>query len=165
VTTRRTALGAALAGAWLLTGCDALQDEPAPSPGAGPQDADPDQALLDLVTVEVGEMLGLVTAARRRRSLAAPLADFATMHAAHLEVLGPPGGQTDRVRLAGSSGEVLARVLRRERESQRKLAGWSVDADSGQLARLLASMSAATAQRLAAGQPTGSGSGGSEAES
>jgi hypothetical protein len=45
---------------------------------------------------------------------------------------------------------LAARVLRREERAQRRLADWAVEARSGALARLLASMSAGVAQQLAA---------------
>lgn len=146
--TRRTALGGALAGLVALAGCEEGRpdaDPPEPAPAA------PDTALVEAVTAELDELVALVTiAADRRPLLAAGLAPFAALHQAHRAVLPDRDAEPPRPRVAGSPREVAWQVLRREAQARNRLADWSVAAESGALARLLASMSAGVAAHLAA---------------
>lgn len=149
-TSRRAALGAAV-GLAVLTGCDVTGSDPEASPTPPSAAVDPDQQLADRAAAEVAGTLALVTAAAGRgRQLARLLDGLVTVHEAHLQVLVPPAETTPVPELRGSAEEALDQVLRRERLTQRRLADWSVAAASGQLARLLASMSAAIAQQLVA---------------
>ncbi len=99
------------------------------------------------------ELLGLealVTAAGATRPrLAADLADLAALHVAHLSALPDGEESVEDPTVTGTVDQVRAQVGRRELQGQRRLAEWSVAAESGALARLLASMSAAIAAHLA----------------
>lgn len=131
VLTRRTSLALGAAGGLGLSlgvaGCGA-EREPAPrSSEAG------DAALVD-------EVVAQITAVA---AVAANVTRLGAMHAAHLTALDaePPTPATS----SATGPEVRAA----EREHQRYLAEAAVRAESGPLARLLASMSAAVAQQLA----------------
>jgi hypothetical protein len=151
-TTRRTALGGALAGVAVLAGCDLGDpgsDDPdsAPAPSSGAED--PDAGLVDDVVDEVSATLLLVETLRRRHnSLRRSLGGLARVHEAHLKVLGSNGRSGRRPPRTGSAAEALAVLRTRELRHQRLLADRAVAAQSGRLARLLASMSAAVAQQL-----------------
>lgn len=165
-TTRRRvlAVGAAtgtvvLAGA----GCDAVAPAPDPaesgsgarseaaSPTSDPTE-DADEDLVAEAAAAIAETLAVVTAAGRgRRDLERGLREVARTHRAHLAELPAGAGSPRRVRVTGDDRAALARVRRAEQSLQRRLADAAVEADSGGLAALLASMSAAVAQRLASG--------------
>lgn len=155
--TRRSAIGGVLAGAAVLTGCDVdprSADPVSPSPATV---ADPDSALVDAVVAELDELVALVTAATDGRPVLAPqLAAFAALHQAHRSVLPDRDAGPQRPRVAGSAREVADRVRVRELQARARLADWAVAAESGALARLLASMSAGIAAHLTASQLPGS---------
>lgn len=154
-TTRRTAILGAVVGVVGVAGCEV--DGPGRRPsraGRTPPATDPDTVLLEAATRELEELEALVAAATRRApGAAADLAGLAVLHRAHRAVL--PAGETQRrrVRLVGSPQSVVRQVVARERTAGERLADWAVAAQSGALARLLASMSAAIAQRLAVLDP------------
>lgn len=113
----------------------------------------------------------LVTAAQRSvPSLRGVLAPLLALHEAHAEALGQPLDLPRAARRAAPADPLLALVRDREEQLRVRLADLSVAADSGSLARLLGSMSAGLAQRLAvlpstapvtaAGRGAGAGSGG-----
>jgi hypothetical protein len=154
--TRRAALGGALVSLAAVSACDVAR--PAGRPGDGATRAgDPDAALLGQVLAELGEVSGLVAAASRLAPLRAPMRALGELHAAHLAALAgrPATGRSPAPAFDGP-GEALGRVRARELQAQRRLAAWSVAAESGALARLLASMSAGVAQHLAQ-LPAGAG--------
>ncbi len=97
----------------------------------------------------VAAQLLVETLRRRHRSLRRPLGGLARVHDAHLEVLGSSERSGRRAPRTSNAGEALAVLRSRELRLQRSLADRSVAAQSGRLARLLASMSAAVAQQLA----------------
>jgi len=131
-----------------LSGCDL--DRPAAAPTSSSTAADPDSALVDAVIAELDDLVALVTAAADRRPLLAPeLAAFAALHQAHRSVLPEREGDPATPRITGSPQAVGDRVRRREVQAQARLADWSVAAESGALARLLASMSAGIAAHVA----------------
>lgn len=156
-TTRRTALGGAVAtlgvGVGALTGCDIDPDSSEPEPDREP-DADPDSGLVDTVLAELRDLAELVSGVGTAHpSLRRTMAGLRDLHLAHREALGDEpgdapaaGGQLDP---RTGPAEALALVRSRERRAQGRLADWSVAAQSGALARLLACMSAGVAQRLA----------------
>ena len=157
--TRRTAL---LGGAVLVAGtaCDLQVDEaPAPTPSAGGSGraaadptADPDTALVARARDDIVAALAVVDGAGRGRpGLARGLRELGRLHDRHLEAL--PGDRTRsrRVRIAGDQAATTVRVRAAETQLQRRLAEAAAAAESGALASLLASMSAAVAQRLALG--------------
>lgn len=159
---RRTAIGVALAGLG-ATGCrlDRSADPAGPatgstsaSPGGGspaPRDPDPDTALVAEVLVELADLTLLTAAiARRFPALREPARELGRLHRAHREALGEEvvpddQGVGPRPRDAAAA---LAVLRSRELRTQRRLADWSVAAQSGALARLLASMSAGVAQHV-----------------
>jgi hypothetical protein len=132
---RRTTLALAGVGLVAVGGCDdGGDDSPAPLPSASP---DPDTALVDRVVTR------LTRAERIARG--AGLAGLAALHRAHLEAL-------DASASARPHRKVPADVVRRhERRLQSDLVAAAMAAQSGALARLLASMSAAVSQHLAVG--------------
>jgi hypothetical protein len=149
-TTRRTAVGAALAGLAAVSGCDAGRHGTSGSPGVSAT-ADPDSALVDDVVGELTDLAGLVASvATAYPRLAPALKPFRELHAAHLEILGAEAStaSADAGSLPGPS-PALQEVRLREQRSQRRLVDASVAARSGDLARVLACMSAGAAQRLA----------------
>jgi len=159
--TRRGVLG--LLVGITATGCslDPPRDEPAgasASPGAGataPAD-DPDSELVRRVVDDLTAALALVGGvARAARPLAAEVAPWRELHAAHLEALEAPD-RARPLRVRGPLPSLRSRLRREETALQRTLAEAAVTARSGALAALLATMSAAVAQRLtvdAAGGP------------
>lgn len=161
LTTRRTTVAVALAGgaalAGGLSGCDIGDPaRPGASPGATPA-ADPDEELLDRARTEVDAALALVTALSRHGRMATPLAPLLAMHTAHRDALAgddtpteTPTGTPAPPSLSGAPGELWTMLLARERTLQRRLAVSAVEASSGTLARLLASMSAGIAAHVAA---------------
>jgi hypothetical protein len=152
VPTRRTALGGALLGLGALAGCDLGSSSERPS-GRGASAADPDAALVDRVVDELDELAALVRRVGSRfEVLSVPMTALGSLHAAHRRALAgadeaPAGTGTATVRLAGPA-DALGRVRVREGQAQRRLVDWSVAAESGALARLLACMSAGVAQQL-----------------
>ena len=125
----------------------------APAPSAGTDGTDGtrrDAALVDDVLDELATATGVVLAAQRgARRLRADLRPLLVLHGEHVRLLGarlpvePPDAGGRR-----SARERLAAVRRREQRLERVLLEAAVAADSGPLARLLASMAAAVAQRL-----------------
>jgi len=157
-TTRRTVVGAALAGLAAVSGCDAGRGND--DDGSGVSTAtDPDTALVDRVTAEVTALAGLVaSAAVTYPRLAPTVRPFRELHAAHLEVLGAErsGGRAGHQSFDGAAA-ALREIRLREQRSQQRLVAASLAARSGDLARVLACMSAGTAQQLALLRPAPSG--------
>lgn len=161
LTTRRTTVAVALAGgaalAGGLSGCDIGDPaRPGASPGATPA-ADPDEELLDRARAEVDAALALVAALSRHRRMATPLAPLLALHTAHRAALAgderasaTPGETPAPPTLSGTPGELWTMLLAREGTLQRRLAAAAVEASSGTLARLLASMTAGIAAHVAA---------------
>ena len=152
--TRRTALAGALGGALSVAGCDA--DDPGSAPSPTPEDTtptseDPDLELVDEVVAELDALIAFTEAAAVARPAIGPLPSaFARLHRAHRDVLSDDESDATPPAIRGTASAVLRQVTSRERDAQQRLADWAVAAESGPLARLLASMSAAVAQRLAA---------------
>lgn len=151
--TRRTALGATLVGLVAAAGCD-LDDldprsEPAPPDEAAPSTPPEADALLaesvvvDLLALQVA--IGQVRAGQRARFR--PLARLHRRHLAELD--GPAVGEGAPTSAAPTSVVSAASIIRSEQRLQRRLATAAIEAESGELAVVLASMSAAVAQQLA----------------
>ena len=149
--TRRTTIVGALAGAAALAGCEADRPDADPTGrSARAPGTDPDDALVAAVTAELDDLVAVVTAAAARRPVLAPdLAPFSALHRAHRAVLPVRDAEPSRPRVTGTPREVADRLLIREEQARRRLADWSLDAESGALARLLGSMSAGLAAHLA----------------
>lgn len=132
---RRTALTLG-AVAFVVSGCDdGDKTDPtgAPSATSAP---DPDVALVDAVLVDLARAESV--------ALGAGMADLVALHRAHIEALDGPE------EVATGTGVATKEAVRRsEQRLQKQLVQASVAAESGALARLFASMSAAVSQRLA----------------
>jgi hypothetical protein len=150
-TTRRTALGGALLGLGAATGCDL--DPPGKEPGGArrPVGEDPDTTLVEEVLAELTRLTDLVSAVGTTYARLGPrMAELRALHVAHREALGDePGRDAAFDGVLSGADQALTLVRARERRAQNLLADWSVRAESGALARLLASMSAGVAQRVA----------------
>jgi hypothetical protein len=148
--TRRTTLGGALAGVAVLAGCDLGSDDPGSDRAPSAEPDDPDTGLVETVADDIVATWQLVESLRRRHeSLRRPLSGVARLHEAHLEALGSDARSGRRPAPGGNARQALARLRARELRHQRLLADQAVAAQSGRLARLLASMSAGVAQQLA----------------
>ena len=154
---RRRTVVTGLAATVLLAGCDTGDDiSPPESSGSSPATAEtteaseqtPDQALVDGVLAELTTALAVVAQARKTPQLKRALIPLTKAHRQHVRVLegeltneSPPGPSPDP-----------AVSLRLVRQSERRLHVTLVDAaeraESGALARLLASMSASVTQHL-----------------
>ncbi len=155
---RRTAVGGALGGlalTMIAAGCDPgedlapPEDDATPTPSGAPDQPTPDEALVDEVSGDLVAALGVLGDARKFRSLRKPLAPLARAHRAHLEVLeGEVNTATGSETHANASLALLA-VHASERALQVSLVDAATRAESGALARLLASMSASVTQHLA----------------
>lgn len=136
---RRTTLALPVgvaAGLVTVAGCDDGSRSPGDAAPTSAPEPDPDVALVDGVLEELDQALRLASAAGA--------VDLVALHRAHIEALEgtpPVPGPRRRVDAAAVRG--------RERRLQAHLAEAAVAAASGALAGLLASMSAAVAQRLA----------------
>ena len=145
VASRRTALAGALVGLVVVSGCEdePRSDEPPRSePTAPPADADAD--LVDQVSERITKAWLAVSSARKQSpDLRRSLRPLQRLHEAHLSVL---GADQDR----NAPAQPVARDLRAvETTLQRQLTDAAVRAESGALAKVLASMAAAVAQQLA----------------
>lgn len=136
---RRSALAAGLvgglAGAVAVGGCEGSESGATPTPTPTPS-VDPDAALVEDVLARLARAERTATAGGRL--------EVAAMHRAHIEALDgePPAARSQRA--VGDDA-----VRRREQQLQRDLVAAAMAAESGALAGLLASMSAAVSQRLA----------------
>ena len=155
--TRRGVVGGLVLGV-TATACelDPPRDDPA-NTGPGPTDGssagtdDPDARLVRRVAAELGAALAVADGVGRARPpLTREVAPWRQMHRAHLEAL-ERGGRVRPEPLRGSATDLRARLRRQEARLQRQLADAALAARSGALASLLATMSAAVAQQLAAG--------------
>lgn len=153
---RRAALTGVVAGL-AASGCELEAGVPAPAPASPdaatgsstPPPEDPDAALVEGVRDEIGAALALVTAAARRPALREEMAAWRRLHRLHLEEVPGESAPGPSEPVTGSAAGLRRRVVRQESRLQRTLADAAVTAESGPLAALLASMSAAVAQRLA----------------
>ena len=157
--TRRRVLGGAVAGL-SMSGCDVAGPDPGPDRPTGPTaDAaptpdDPDAALVEEVRADLRESLALVVAAvASRPGLEPELRGFRRLHRRHLDALPGEDESSSDPRVAGDAAAVRARVRSREERLRARLADAAVASESGPLASLFASMSAAVAQQLAVPSP------------
>lgn len=131
---RRALLGVGTITLTALAGCASDSD---PTPESAPKTSDdPDQDLVDRVLDEL--------AGAEQLAIAAGVATLALLHRTHIEALdGSPVPPTP-------GATTMAALRRTERRLQTQLTDASLAAESGGLARLLASMSAAVSQHLVA---------------
>ena len=160
---RRTALTGGLGGlaaALVAAGCDTGEDlappstqpstDPSASPTAATDERTPDEALVDAVLTHLGSALGVLASARSFRTLRKPLAPLVRAHRAHVAALEGDLGTGDGIETPANLRLALLAVEASELALQTSLVDAAVRAESGALARLLASMSASVAQHLAA---------------
>ena len=152
---RRTTLVGAFGGtiaALALTGCDAddlkpHDAEPGASTSATPHQPTADEALVSTVVAQVQVALVAADQARRVHALRAPLGPLVKTHRAHLALLDP------RTKPSAAPSKPVPKPLEAlvaaETALQQQLSNTAVQAESGALARALASMSASIAQHLA----------------
>jgi len=157
---RRTAV-LGLAATVLATGCDHGDDIGAPPPSERPSgsessstaaaptpDETPDETLVDTTIEQLTTAFAVVVTARRFKPLRQPLAPLAKAHRRHVEVLeGDVEGWTAPA--LSDPATALQAVHRSERQLQAALVDAAGRAESGALAKLLASMSASVTQFLA----------------
>lgn len=154
----RRGLLAGAVGLAALSACDVddlrpPEDQETPSAGGTPSSSasaatDPDTVLVDRVVTAIIGASVTIDGARRLPRLRTVLGPLDRAHAAHLAALdgeleGTPSPP------AGSYAVALRRVRASEQALQRELAAAALEARSGALARLLASMSASVSQHLA----------------
>jgi hypothetical protein len=151
--TRRTALTvtAAVTGLASAACTSDSPDEPSDPTSTSAPPVDADQELATSVAVDISVVGVFVDSlAQDFPALRSELRPLRRLHSAHAEAV---GGFDDSVPapvpLAGGRAEALAELARTEQRLQRDLAAAAVRAESGTLAKLLASMSAAVAQHLA----------------
>lgn len=149
---RRRAVGSALAAPLVVAACDIdppARDDTSPASPPPPEDAE----LVDAVVAELVRAEGVLTGAAAS-GLTARLDPLVAAHAAHRELLAGavadaelPGASPARV--PDAPDRALAAVRRSEQRLLRQLREACVGAASGDLARVLASVAASTAQHSA----------------
>jgi hypothetical protein len=111
---------------------------------------DPDSAVVDDVVEELTALVALAgSVAAAYPALRTRARAFRDLHVAHLEALGEDAPHSPPRSRFDGQGAARKALLAREQRGQQHLVDAAVAARSGTLARLLACMSAGTAQRLA----------------
>ncbi|MDQ4052713.1 MAG: hypothetical protein M3237_08425 [Actinomycetota bacterium] len=151
--TRRTALAVTAAMTGLASGACTSDSPTGPSgpTSTSAQPVDADHELATSVAIDILLVRVFVDSlARDFPALLPELRPLRRLHSAHVEAV---GGVDDGIPapapFAGGRAEALGALVRSEQHLQRELASAAVRAESGTLAKLLASMSAAVAQHLA----------------
>ena len=129
----------------------ARSDEDAPAGAVDPTEpaVDADSDLVESIGKQLTKALSLALATGTSVPGLRPLARRLTsLHRAHLDELSQPD-QADGGKVAGSVETARARLLRSEEQLQGRLVRAALDAESGALAQVLASMAAAVAQERA----------------
>jgi len=155
---RRTAL-LGLAATALAAGCDHGDDIGDPTgggtPSTAPSTSEPtassppptaDQTLVDEVLADLGAALGVLASARRTPSLRPVVTPIQRAHRHHVQSL---DGELPTASDGAGSAFGLDDVHRSERRLQAALVDAAGRAESGALAKLLASISASVTQHLA----------------
>lgn len=144
------AVGVLLVGA--TAGCGLRQaDESAGAAAVDPTEpaVDADSDLVETIGAQIAAALALAAATgaafNQLRSLTRPLV---AVHRFHLGELGLPDKDRHGT-LKGSAATARARLLRSEEQLQQRLVRAALDAESGALAQVFASMAAAIAQQRA----------------
>jgi hypothetical protein len=165
-TSRRTLLAAAVTVPAVTAGCTLSGPTPRRTSDRRSTEVDPDVALLEDVAARTDAMVALYEAVLgRHRSLRPDLRPFLDHHRRHARALGdaaPRGSEGARGRRRGRAdgdgsvqaprgrGAALRRLVGAERTASAELLEATRRAESGPFARLLASMSASSAQAQAA---------------
>ncbi|KRE94673.1 hypothetical protein ASG76_09685 [Nocardioides sp. Soil774] len=145
-------MGSALAAPLVLAACDI--DPPARESSSGPATAPPPEDA-DLVASVVAELARAEAVLAEAATRSAALGAVRTAHAAHRELLigaveGAELPASEPVHLPDDPERALSVVRRSERRLQRAVREGCTAAASGDLARVLASIAASTAQHSAA---------------
>jgi hypothetical protein len=146
--------GAVLLGLTACTRDDpGASSEPGTSPSTGESDAteepraDPDEAALERAAALTVALVDVIDRAGRRVD---PTGELGRLHASHLAALEGVPAPTESPSLPPHGSRPTAQQVRRqELDAQRELARLAEQAQSGAVARLLASMSAGVAAALA----------------
>ncbi|WP_244932322.1 hypothetical protein [Nocardioides sp. W7] len=150
--TRRTTVGATLLGLAAVAGCDLEDLDPRSdptSPGDPVASALPEDADTTLVSGVVGDLTALLASIRAvPRGERASFRPLARLHRQHLAELDAPE-ETAGTSTPAPAPVAAVELIREEERLQGRLTTAAVAAQSGELARLLGSMSAAVAQQLA----------------
>lgn len=154
--TRRTTVGMALVAPLVIAGCDI--DPPsrdAPSGDRVPPPPEDSELVIAVVAALVRARSVLEAATLAVPDLTPLLEPVASAHAAHLEVLAGAVADADvptpaPARIPARRERALAAVRRSEQRLLREVRRGCVAAASGDVARVLASMAASTAQHGAA---------------
>jgi len=109
----------------------------------------PDEALVDDVLVGLGAAVAVLQAARRFKQLRPTVAPLLHAHRSHVEVLEGDLGSASPASRPTDASAALEAVRVSETALQASLVDAAGRAESGALAKLLASMSASTTQHLA----------------
>jgi hypothetical protein len=155
-TSRRLALGLGLGlGMLPIAGCTFGDDagQKHGLTGSSTSDEEADKALLDEARTEIAGMLDLLRrTSKRYPGISTPLAGLTALHEAHDDLLAESGtpSKGTRTKVPATSTDALGLVRNRERALQAEFAGLAVQAKSGPLARLFASMAAGIAQHAQA---------------
>jgi hypothetical protein len=172
--TRRSVLAAALAvPAATAAGCTLSGPAPSRRSAREAPDVDPDVVLLEQVSETMSEVVALYEAViDEHRSLRGDLRPLLAAHRTHVEALGqaapneqgrPRSGQREgssanAPHVPHRSAQAVRRLQSTERQTSERLLEATRRAESGGFARLLASMSASSAQALhTLGELSGSG--------
>lgn len=131
----------------LAAGCDATDDSAPPQDQQPPADAD--SALVARVIGSLHTAAALAQATGTAAPDLAPTARRLTqLHERHARELGDTSDPPRRS-VKGKPARLLARLERTEQRLQKRLVSAAMDAESGALAQLFASMAAAVAQQRA----------------
>lgn len=152
---RRAVLtGGTVVGAALLATAGCGLRQPEGSAGAAVVDTtapavDADTDLVETVAGQLTSALDLAVATGAAVPRLRPVSRrLASLHRAHLRELSRPDDEAGG-KVKGSQETAKARLLRAEQKLQRELVQAALDAESGALAQVFASMAAAVAQELA----------------
>ncbi|GAA1445381.1 hypothetical protein GCM10009641_66530 [Mycobacterium cookii] len=151
---RRTAVGSALATPLVLAACD-IDPPPRDDASAASPPPPEDAELVATVVAALVRAEGVLAATAAAPGLAARLEPLVAAHAAHRELLAGAVADTELpgaspARVPDAPDRALAAVRRSEQRLLRQLREACVAAASGDLARVLASVAASTAQHSAA---------------
>lgn len=151
---RRSALGLAAVGV-AVTACDVddlrpPEDDAAPSPTPAEPDAPTaDETAVETVLAALTSATGVLVAARRVPELRQPLGGLLRAHRAHVGALDGTQAFGTTLPTPTDAATALQQVRVSERDLRTTLVGAASAAESGALARLLASAAASVSQHLA----------------
>jgi hypothetical protein len=141
-------IGAKPTGTGSSTGSSTASSTPTSSPSESEPARTPDEELVDATLEQLTAAFGVLVTARKLKPLRQPLAPLVRAHRRHVEVLdGDLEGWTAPV--LADTASALQAVHRSEKQLRSALVDAAGRAESGALAKLLASMSASVTQFVA----------------